>query len=94
MSSKLSIIAESGNAPFLNPNPHALASGAIVMSKAPWVSREISMLRRNTLVKKVSGMISSFRLMRVIVAVSLNGDRDPSNRLSSASISAFKLLSY
>ena len=87
-------MAESGNAPFLKPNPQALAKGATVMSNAPPVSWETSMLRRNTLVKKVSGTMSSLRLMRVMVAVSLNGDNEPSNRLSSASISAFKSPSY
>lgn len=33
---------ESGKAPFLKPNPQALANGATVISKAPRVSAEIS----------------------------------------------------
>ena len=94
MSSRLSIMAESGNAPFLKPNPQALANGATVMSNAPSVSLEISILRRNTFVKKVSGTISSLRLIRVIVAVSLKGDREPSNLFNSSSISTFKSPSY
>ncbi|SCJ99924.1 Uncharacterised protein [uncultured Bacteroides sp.] len=94
ISSRLSIIAESGNAPFLKPNPQALASGATVISNAPFVSLDISILRRNTFVKKVSGTISSFRLIRVIVAVSLKGDSEPSNLFNSSSISAFRSSSY
>ena len=94
ISSKLSIIIESGNLPFLKPNPHAFAKGATVISKAPFVSLDISILRRNTLIKKVSATMFSLRLIRVMVAVSLKGDREPSKRLSSVSISSFRFPSY
>ena len=85
---------ESGKVPFLNPNPHALASGAIVMSKAPWVSREISIERLKHFWKKVSVTISSLRLTRLMTELSLKGDSDKSNRFNSASISGFKSPSY
>ena len=49
---------------------------------------------RDTKRKNVSGTMSSLRLMRVMVAVSLKGDKEPSKRLSSASISAFRFWSH
>ena len=82
---------ESGKAPFLKPNPQALARGATVISKAPFVSREISIERLKHFRKKLSVTNSSLRLTRLITELSLNGDRDWSKRFSSASISGFKL---
>ena len=85
---------ESGKAPFLKPNPQALANGATVISKAPRVSAEISIDRLKQVWKKVSVTISSLRLTRVMTDVSLNGESEPSNFFNSASISAFRLPSY
>ena len=85
---------ESGNAPCLKPNPQAFASGAMVMSKAPSVSLEISMERLKQVWKKLSVIMSSFRFTREITDVSLNGDNEASKRFNSASISGFRSPSY
>ena len=82
-----------GSTPFLKPNPHSLTSGATVMSKAPWVSLEMSSAKRKTSVNIELTTGFSLRFTFEIMEVLLNGESDSSTFFSSASISFFRLVS-
>ena len=78
---RLSTCASVGNCPFLKPNPHALTSGATVMSKAPSVASDTLCAMGSISVRYASRVSVSPRLMREMVLLGLNMDREASTPL-------------